>query len=100
MLRRKPIANAALAELLARDRELEDPPFGGWAGELATPAPVIVAAPLVRPRIPPPDWDAEAAEQRRRAALQTVREPDPALHREDHEPRPASPARRDGGAAA
>jgi hypothetical protein len=50
-----PIPSPALAELLAADAEREGRPFGGWAGEVATPAgpPPPPPAPLV---IPPPPW--------------------------------------------
>jgi hypothetical protein len=46
----------AVAELMARDRETEGQPFGGWGGELATPVPEPQAPALPRPVIPPPPW--------------------------------------------
>jgi hypothetical protein len=62
--RYRPPPSGALAEMLARDAEAEDPPFGGWAGEIATPVPEPEPPPPATPfRVPPPDWEAEAAER-------------------------------------
>jgi hypothetical protein len=49
------LPSGALAEMMARDAEAEDRPFGGWAGEMAAPppGPPPPPAPLV---IPPPPW--------------------------------------------
>lgn len=54
--RRRPLQpNAALAQMMAADREREGEPFGGFAGERAAP-PVRSATALPRPVIPPPPW--------------------------------------------
>lgn len=46
----------ALAEMMARDREREDVPFGGFAGEMASP-PREPAPPAPPPLvIPPAPW--------------------------------------------
>ena len=65
--RYRPPPSGAVAEVMARDPEAEGgPPFGGYAGELATLVPFEpgqsppAAAPF---RIPPPDWEADAAER-------------------------------------
>ena len=58
-----PQPNAALAELLARDRELEEPePFGGWGGEALRPSDTMVSVPPEPLAIPPPPWSANHGE--------------------------------------
>jgi hypothetical protein len=61
--RYRPPATGAFAEMLAADAEREeDRPFGGWAGERAVPRSEPGPPAPSRPSIPPPDWEAEAAE--------------------------------------
>jgi hypothetical protein len=43
----RPEASPALCELMEAERE--EAPFGGFAGEIATPAPEPAAPPLLRP---------------------------------------------------
>jgi hypothetical protein len=69
--RRRPVQpNAALAEMLARDAEAAGgEPFGGYAGEFASPPRVVAPPPAPPPVvIPRADWDAEERERRARVA--------------------------------
>jgi hypothetical protein len=81
-----PPPSGALAEMMARDAEAEGgPPFGGWAGEMATRSPEPPPPATPPTRFPSPDWDQEERERRARVAE--------AYFREDTESRPA---KRDG----
>jgi hypothetical protein len=83
---RLPPPSPALAELMARDAEAEDRPFGGYAGEWATPPSEPPPSPAPVPvGLPPPDWEQEERERRTRVAE--------TFFSEDTESYPAKPRR-------
>ena len=74
---------------IVADDKYRDMPAGGWGGELATP-PAATAAPTPpQPlRIPPPDWEEEAREQRRREQAERMPIDEPANSLDSRPARP------------